>query len=188
MTIDAVRLDAKYYWNGHHLAVTKTNHQAGGITLNLRGYGSTIRSMVVEEYVQELLLDTSAAMPPDTKIYKTGTIVTHPNDQKIVKTAYSIKDTRGYKNLGGAYAEHIDYTDPSAIANITIPTFWSNEGDLDYHQDSTTTDSRSRVRALFEMDNDYDLYFRTKNSGDRYFELNFLKLWDHFLVLILLLQ
>lgn len=172
MTIDAVRLDAKYYWNGHHLAVTKTNHQAGGITLNLRGYGSTIRSMVVEEYVQELLLDTSAAMPPDTKIYKTGTIVTHPNDQKIVKTAYSIKDTRGYKNLGGAYAEHIDYTDPSAIANITIPTFWSNEGDLDLYQNSSTTDSRARVRALFEMDNDYDLYFRTLNSGDRYFELN----------------
>ena len=173
MTIDAVRLESKYYWNGHHLGTTKTNHQAGGVTLSLRGYGATIRSMVVEEYVQEILLDTPASIPAGTSIYKTGTLVPHLSDQKIVKIAHTIKDTRGYKNLGAAYAEHLDYKNPSAIADITIPTFWSNQGDLDLYQSSTTTDSRARVRALFELDGDYDLYFRTSSSGDRYFELNF---------------
>ena len=172
MTIDALRLDAHYTWNGFKLATTKTNHQAGGVTLSLRGYDSSIRSMVVEEYIQELLLDTTSSIPTDTKIYRTGAKVAHPNDQEIVKIAYSIKDTRGYKNLGGAYAEHTDYTDHDAITDIAIPTFWSNQGNKTQFQDSSSTDNRARVRALFELDNDHDVVFRTSSTGDQYFELN----------------
>ena len=172
LELDSLRLDSKYYWNGHFLGKTIQNGHAGGVTLNLRGYDSTIRSMVVEEYVQEMLLDTNDSIPIDTYIYETGTIVPHTTDQKVVKIAYSIKDIRGYKNLLGVYAHHDSHNDPDTLASGSIPCFFSNEGDTQYHQNSTTTSNQSRTGAMIYLDNDMDLYFRNKNTGDREFVLN----------------
>ena len=172
MTIDSKRLSTSYTWNGHLLANTFHNGHAGSITLNLRGFDTTIRSMVVQEYVQELLLDTTQAIPVGTEIYETGTIVPHTTDQKIVKTAYGIKDIRGYKNLLAVYAQHEEANDPDALASGSIPCYFSNEGNTELHQNSSTTDSRSSVSRMFYQDNDYDRYFRTQNSGDREFVLN----------------
>ena len=172
MTVDSLRTDTSYHWNGHHIGNTVHNGHSGGITLSLRGYDSTIRSMKVEEYVQEVLLDTTAAIPVGTTIYETGTEVAHTTEQKVVKLAYSIKDIRGYENLLAVYANHYTYNDSNALASGSIPTFFSNEGDKIYHQTSTTTDARSRIGAMFYHDNDDDLVFRTKNSGDREFVLN----------------
>ena len=172
MIIDSLRTDTSYHWNGHKVGCTVHNGHSGGITLNLRGYDSTIRSMKVEEYVQEVLLDTTAAIPVGTTIYETGTEVAHTTEQKVVKLAYSIKDIRGYENLLAVYANHYTYNDSNALASGSIPTFFSNEGDKIYHQTSTTTDARSRIGAMFYHDNDDDLVFRTKNSGDREFVLN----------------
>ena len=172
MIIDSKRLSTSYSWNGHLLANTFHNGHAGSITLSLRGYDTTIRSMVVQEYAQELLLDTSQAIPVGTEIYETGTIVPHTTDQSIVKTAYGIKDIRGYKNLLAVYAEHQEANDPNTLASGSIPCYFSNEGNTELHQNSTTTDSRSRIGAMFYLDNDYNVVFRTQNTGDREFVLN----------------
>ena len=172
MTVDSLRTDTSYHWNGHKVGCTVHNGHSGGITLNLRGYDSTIRSMKVEEYVQEILLDTTANIPVGTTIYETGTEVAHTTEQKVVKLAYSIKDIRGYENLLAVHANHYTYNDSNALASGSIPTFFSNQGDKIYHQTSTTTDGRSRVGAMFYRDNDDDINFRTKNSGDREFVLN----------------
>ena len=124
MTLDSLRTDTSYHWNGHKVGCTVHNGHSGGITLNMRGYDSTIRSMKVEEYVQEMLLDTSATIPIGTKIYETGTEVAHTTDQKVVKTAYSIKDIRGYENLLAVYANYYKYNDSNALASGSIPAFF----------------------------------------------------------------
>lgn len=173
LVIDALRLDQKFYYNNQFIGKTKCNLHAGSIALSLRGYDSTIRSLIVEEYVQELLLDTSATIPVGTEVYESGTLVTHPSDQSVVKTAYSIKDLRGYKNLAGEYAEHIDFKNSSLLTDITIPTFWSNNGDMDLYQNSNTTDARGRIGAAFYPEANYDMYWRTAGSGNQYLEMNF---------------
>ena len=172
LMIDSLRLDQNFYYNGTHIGHCKSNLHAGSVTLSLRGYDSTIRSIIVEEYIQELLLNTGVSIPVGTEVYESGTVVPHVDDQKVVKTGYSIKDLRGYKNLAAQYAEHTDLKDHSGLTNVTIPTFWSNQGDMDLYQNSTTTDSRARVSAPFYPNNDYDMYWRTVNSGDRYLEIN----------------
>lgn len=171
ISVDILRDRARYFYNGLEFMEFFRNFHAGGIRLALRGDDSTVKSMVVEEYVQELLLDTAASIPNGTDIAETGAIVPHTTDQKIVKIAYSIKDIRGYENLIGAYHHIFDYSDTSSIVGKPIPSLFSTDGNKTTNVDSNSSTSSQRLSAMFQISSNPDAFY-DPGSNTKFFELN----------------
>lgn len=171
LSIDILRDRARYFYNGLEFHESFRNFHAGSIRLCLRGTDTNIRSLVVQEYVQDLLLDTAASIPNGTDIAETGAIVPHTPDQKIVKIAYSIKDIRGYENLIGAYHHIFDYSDTSSIVGKPIPTLFSTNGDKTSNVDSNTNTQSSRLSAMFQISSNFDVFYDPGNNT-KFFEIN----------------
>ena len=164
LEIEAIRENVKFTYQGQELNNATINRKAGSVALHLRKEGSSIKKVVVEEYVQQLLLDTTDSISPGSSVYLSGTEVFHPSNQRVVKLGTHIKDLRGYKNLPSLYA--------SGITGSIIPTQLSNDGDTDLYRNSSTTDNRARMGSIFHHITHYDYYYRVVNSGDAFFDLN----------------
>jgi len=164
VTIDRFKENADYYFNGDFLQNFQATYLDSDIGIHLRREGALVHSLVVEEYVQELLLDTSDAISVGSKIHEGGTLVDHPANQSIIKIASKIKDLRGYTDL---FAQR-------SLGNISgsfVPLFWSNNGNHIYYRNSDTTSEYSRTDGMLKA-SPWNAYFRVLSSGDRYFDLN----------------
>ena len=168
LTIDSLREEQKWFVQGQLLNTGVKRQKHGTVALHLRHEGSCIKRLVVEEYIQELILDTSDNISTNTPIYRTGTEVLHPSGQQIVKLASTISDLRGFDNIPARYSQG------GNIADCVVPYHWSNNnGDLDLHRNSSTTDNRSRIGSVFADLQHYDYYYRIAPDGDAYWEMNF---------------
>ena len=165
VTIDALREDAKYYYNDHLLSETIGQRFAGTVALHLRRAGAQIHSLKIEEYVQELVLDTSDSISVGDIVHEAGTLTQHSTGQDIVKLASKITDLRGYTDIAAAYT----WGDANPT---TVPIFWSNMGDKLRYRTSNSGDARGRMDMLFKH-TPYLYYFRTSSSGNQYFDINF---------------
>ena len=163
--IDTLRENVKHSYNGHELFEQVVNRPHGTVAIHLRRKGAQIHSLKIEEYVQELVLDTSNSILVGSTIHEAGTLSNHSTNQSIVKLASKVVDLRGYKDIGAEY--NWGNTNPT-----TIPQFWSNQGNYTQYRTSNTGDSRGRTDALFKH-SQYRNYFRTISGGDRYFDINF---------------
>ena len=164
VTIDRLRENADFYFNGDFVSNFIANYIDSDVGIHLRREGALVNKLVVEEYVQELLLDTSDSISTGTKVYEGGTIIAHPSNQSIVKLASTIKDLRGYNDL---FAQR-------SLGNISgsfVPLFWSNEGNKVYYRNSNSTTEYGRTGGMLKAF-PWNTYFRVLSSGNRYFDLN----------------
>jgi hypothetical protein len=165
--IDALRENLTFYYQGVEMGKgLNANRRGGAVAIHLRREGTSIKKLIVEEYVQKLVLDTSDSFSNGTKVYLSGTEVEHPAGQKIVKLASSITDIRGYKNIPRDYHKNLNLTD------CVVPVLWSNNGNQNRYRNSSTTSDRARIDSIFSDINHYDYYFRTDANGNSYFDLN----------------
>ena len=162
--IDALREDVTYTYNGFETGKAMLVRPAGTVSIHIRREGTSIHSLRVEEYVQELILDTTDSFEGGTKVYEGGTLVDHSTNQRIVKLASKVTNLRGYTDLAAQYA--LGNEDASII-----PMYWSNSGNKTYHQNSATTSDRSRTDAMFKH-SIYRHYWRMNSSGTTYSEIN----------------
>jgi len=167
LTIDTLREEQKFYAQGQLLNTGVKRQKHGTVALHLRHEGSCIKKMTIEEYVQELVLDTTDSISVNTPIYRTGTEVLHPSGQQVVKLASTISDLRGFDNIPARYSQG------GSITDCVVPYHWSNNsGDFDLHRNSSTTDNRSRIGSVFADLQHYDYYYRIAPDGDAYWEIN----------------
>ena len=164
--VENLRETQKYFFQGLQLNEGLKRNKAGTVGLHLRREGSCIKKVVIEEYVQELVLDTTDSISVNSFVFLTGTEVFHPSGQHVVKIASGITDLRGYKNIPA------QYTHDQPITNAVVPCHLSNDGDTDLHRNSNTTSNQSRMPTLFYNHQHYDYYYRVRNSGDAFFDMN----------------
>ena len=164
LCIDRLGSNAEYYYNGDSLGKFIANHISSDVGIHLRTAGACISKLVVEEYVQELLLDTSNSVQVGQKVYDGGTIVPHSANQSIVKLASTIKDLRGYADIAAQRSL-------GNISGSVVPLFWSNQGDQIRYRNSDTSDKSSRMSAILKAHQN-SIEFATKSGGDRYFDVN----------------
>ena len=162
--IDRFQSDADFYYNGDYLGRFIANYISSDVGIHLRREGALINKLVVEEYVQELLLDTSDSIQVGQKLYEGGTLVDHPANQSIVKLASTVRDLRGYTDIAAQRSL-------GNISGSVVPLFWSNQGDRIYYRNSETSDRRSRMSGIMQA-YPWTAEFATKSSGDRYFDVN----------------
>lgn len=171
---DCLRERETHYFNGVESATTLKDSVAGGVGFHLRRENSIVHSMIVDEYVQQLVLDTSTAIPVGTKIRKGASAVKHYDGQKVVKIATKVKDRRGYAPLLGEYY----YTGSTGtgypnMPDVAIPHIFDNNGDKTLYVTSDTTDRRNCFMFLFNKHNRDDAYFRiASDSAQSYVTLN----------------
>ena len=162
--IDRFQSDADFYYNGDYLGRFIANYISSDVGIHLRREGALFNKLIVEEYVQELLLDTSNSIQVGDKLYEGGTLVDHPANQPIVKLASTIKDLRGYTDIAAQ----------RSLGNISgsiVPLFWSNQGDRTYYRNSETNDRRTRMSGIMQA-YPWTAEFATKSGGDQYFDIN----------------
>ena len=165
VAIDALREDSKFYYNDHLITEMIGERYHGTVAIHLRRAGAQIHSLKIEEYVQELVLDTTDSISIGTKLHEAGTLTAHSTGQDIVKLASKVVDLRGYTDIAAAYT----WGDANPT---TVPVFWSNQGDKTEYRTSNSSDARGRMDMLFKH-TPYHHYFRTISSGNRYFDINF---------------
>ena len=167
LVIDSLRENQKWFAQGQLLNTGIKRQKWGTVALHLRHEGSCIKRLTVEEYVQELILDTSDSISVNTEIYRTGTEVLHPSGQNVVKLATEITNLRGFDNIPARYSQGGD------ITGCVVPYHWSNNNfDFDLHRNSSTTDNRSRIGSVFADLQHYDYYYRIAPDGDASWEIN----------------
>lgn len=167
LTIDSLREEQKWYAQGQLLNTGIKRQKWGTVGLHIRHEGSCIKRLTVEEYIQELVLDTTDSISVDSLVCRTGTEVLHPSGQNVVKLASTITDLRGFDNIPARYSQGGNITD------CVVPYHWSNNnGDLDLHRASSTTDNRSRIGSVFADIQHYDYYYRIAPDGDARWEMN----------------
>jgi len=162
-----LREHSEFYYQGQLLNTGVMNKKAGTIALHLRREGACIKKLTVEEYVQELVLDTTDSISVGTKIYHTGTEVVHPSGQNVVKLMSTITNLRGFTDIARGYSEGTDITTTSPI-----PIQLSNNGDTDLYQNSNTTDRRNRHMFLFESTTHDDGHYQVDTTGNGYWDIN----------------
>ena len=169
---DSLRETTKHYYNGKFINQFMKRNQVGGIGFQIRRENAAVKTFKVEEYVQEMILDTSIAIPNGSKVYETGAVA-HSTGQKVVKLANTIKDLRGYKDLTARWPyEPISGSFPNISGSI-IPIFWDRNGDKTLHLTSDTNDNRSRNDAVWRKSRRQDYYLRTtNNNADAYIAWN----------------
>ena len=163
-TIDALRENTSYYYNGEHTGDSLGIKPSGAVAIHLRSAGARIHSLNIEEYVQELVLDTSNSISIGSTVHEGGTLVPHSVSQSIVKTASKIVSLRGYRDLAAEYEFGVENPE-------IIPTFWSNGGNRTQYQRSDTTTDRARYSQLF-YSTSYRAYVRLNSSGNSYLDFN----------------
>ena len=164
VSIDRFKENADYYFNGDFLINFQAIFLDSDVGIHLRREGAQIHKLVVEEYVQELLLDTSDNISVGSTVHEGGTLIDHPANQSIVKIASKIKDLRGYTDL---FAQR-------SLGNISgsfVPLFWRNNGNQTYYRNSDTTHEYGRMDGALRA-HPWNAYFRVLSSGDRYFDVN----------------
>ena len=167
LVIDSLRENQKWFAQGQLLNTGIKRQKWGTVALHIRHEGSCIKRLTVEEYVQELVLDTSDSISVNSEIYRTGTEVLHPSGQNVVKLATEITNLRGFDNIPARYSQGGD------ITNCVVPYHWSNNNfDYDLHRNSSTTDNRSRIGSVFADIQHYDYYYRIAPDGDASWEIN----------------
>ena len=167
MEMEAFNEFMQWSYQGQKLTEGVQHRKAGAIGIQIRKEGACIKRFTVEEYIQELVLDTSDSISADTKIYLTGTEVVHSSGQRVVKLASTITDMRGFKNISSQYALGTDITTGSCI-----PTQLSNNGDTDLYLNSSTTDRRARHSVLFYYDTANDAQYQVDASGNAFWDMN----------------
>ena len=164
LTMDCLRENVDYYNGSDFLAQATSLRIMSDIGIHLRREGALFSKLVVEEYVQELLLDTSDSFVIDNKIYEGGTLVNHSEGQEVLKIASTIKDLRGYTDIGDQYSQ-------GNLEGNVPPIFFSNNGNLTYYRNSDTTHEYGRTDGMLRS-HPHNYYFRVLSSGNRYFDLN----------------
>ena len=167
MEMEAFNEFIEWTYQGQKMTEGVQHRKAGAIGIQIRKEGACIKRFTVEEYIQELVLDTSDSISAGTKIYLTGTEVVHSSGQRVVKLASSITDMRGFKNISSQYALGTDITTGSCI-----PTQLSNNGDTDLYLNSNTTDRRARHSVLFYYDTANDAQYQVASSGTAFWDMN----------------
>ena len=164
--INALRENVDFTYQGQYLNSSVINRKAGSVAIHLRREGSSIKKLIVEEYVQELVLDTTDSISVGSKVHLTGTEVLHPSGQEVVKIASTITDMRGYENIPSKFAKGKDLTD------CVVPVLWSNNGNQNRYRTSSTSSDRARIDSLFLDLNHYDYYLRLDSSNQSFIDLN----------------
>lgn len=164
--IDALRENVKFYYQGVHMGNSVMDRRQGSPAIHLRREGTSIKKVTIEEYVQELILDTTDNISVGSKVYLTGTEVNHPSGQKVVKLASTITDIRGYRNIPRDFNKNQNLTD------CCVPVLWSNNGNQNRYRNSSTTSDRARIDSLFSDINHYDYYFRFDAGGQSFVDFN----------------
>ena len=177
---DCLREQENHFFNGVHMSNTIKNRNEGAVGFRLRHENAIIKSFVVEEHAQRLLLDTSEAVPVGTEIYEGATLTAHTEGQKVVTIAHTIKDFRGYTDLVGQYyyadqisgSSLVSYPNMSDETSIT-PILFDNNDDKDLYLTSDTGDRRNSPMYMFMRNNRDDNYFRLNSDSDgAFFTLN----------------
>ena len=164
LTIDALGENVNYYNGSDFLGQITSYRKECDIGIHLRRKGALLKKLIVEEYVQELLLDTSDNISIGDKLYEGGTLVPHSKGQEVLKIASTIKDLRGYTDIGDQYSQ-------GNLEGNVPPIFFSNQGNLTYYRSSDTGDARGRTGGMLRS-HPHSYYFQTISSGNRYFDLN----------------
>ena len=81
---DCLREQENHFVNGVFTNNLIKNRQEGAVGFKLRRENAIIKSFVVQEYAQRLLLDTSDTIPIGTEIYEGATLTAHTAGQKVV--------------------------------------------------------------------------------------------------------
>ena len=176
---DVLREQENHFYNGVHMVNLVKSHHQLGVGFKLRHENAIVKSFVVQEYAQRLLLDTSDSVPVGTELYEGATLVPHTAGQKIVTIGHSIEDLRGYKNLFNYYyADTVSGSAPISYPNLTdedsvAPLIFDNNGSKTLNLTSNTSDRRNTHMYLFSRNNRDDQYFRlNSNNAGSYFTLN----------------
>ena len=165
VTIDGLREYTKTYYNGNFLNSHISAPRTGGIGIHLRGRQPNISKLTVEEYVQELVLDTSDSILTGHTVYEAGTKLNHSTGQKVVKLLSKISNLRGYKDLFGEYEN-------GNVSGSSIPIFWSNNnGNKTLYRNSSTNTDQSRSDVLFKH-TPRNQYMRITPDNNAYHDFN----------------
>ena len=177
---DCLREQENHFVNGVFTNNLIKNRQEGAVGFKLRRENAIIKSFVVQEYAQRLLLDTSDTIPIGTEIYEGATLTAHTAGQKVVTIAHTIKDLRGYKNIFSQYyyadqvsgSSLVSYPNMSDENSIT-PQIFDNNGDKTLYLTSDTGDRRNTHMYMFNRNNRDDQYYRINSTSDgAFFTLN----------------
>ena len=164
VSIDRLGDTTDYYLNDRFLSSYSSVNTISDIGLHFRYHLARASKLIVEEYVQVLLLDTSDSISVGSKIYEGGLLVDHPQSQSIVKIASTVRDMRGYRDLAAEYAQ-------GNLSGSIVPLYWSNQGNYTYYRNSSTGNEYGRTDGMLKS-HGHSYRFRTLSSGDQSFELN----------------